>query len=93
MNDHLEDKKIVDKTLGHFYLDPDGSGYKLLENLIDEAKKLFPDKRYTERLIPFILKKILKERQVVSHQLVKTTEQTLKRHVNQKVLFTFAIGE
>ena len=89
MNDHLEDKKIVDKTL-ELLSDPRGNGYKLLENLIDEAKKLFPDNSYREKIIPFILKNIERSQVVVINS--KNDRANVERACKPNVLFTFAIG-
>ncbi len=89
MNDHLEDKKIVDKTF-ELLSDPRGNGYKLLENLIDEARKLFPDNSYREKIIPFILKNIERNQVVVINS--KNDRANVERACKPNVLFTFAIG-
>lgn len=89
MNDHLEDKKIVDKTI-ELLSDPSDKGYKLLENLVDEAKKLYPDNSYREKIIPFILKNIERSQVVVINS--KNDRANVERACKPNVLFTFAIG-
>ena len=89
MNDHLEDKKIVDKTI-ELLSDPSDKGYKLLENLVDEAKKLYPDNSYREKVIPYILKNIERSQVVVINS--KNDRANVERACKPNVLFTFAIG-
>ena len=89
MNDHLEDKKIVDKTI-ELLSDPSDKGYKLLESLVDEAKKLYPDNSYRERIIPYILKNIERSQVVVINS--KNDRANVERACKPNVLYTFAIG-
>ena len=89
MYDHLEDKKIVDKTI-ELLSDPNDKGYRLLESLVEEAKKLYPDNDYRQKIIPFILKNIERSQVVVINS--KNDRANVERACKPNVLYTFAIG-
>ncbi len=89
INDHIEDKKIVDKVIEHLN-DPLGTGLKLTESLMKEAQKLYPDQNKREAILQFVLKNIGKNQVVVINN--KNDRANVDRACNPKVLFTFAIG-
>ena len=89
INDHLEDKKIVDKTI-ELLTEYKTLGKKLLSELIDEAKKIVEDENLRREVVSFILQNIGKNQVVIINS--KNDRDNVDRACNPAILFTFAIG-
>jgi len=90
--DHVEDKKIVDRTLSDLSNPHSIKGKKILADLIKEARnfKLRPNDPTSEELVLHVLHNVGKhEVLIINH---KEDKSNVLRASKPKALFTFAIG-
>ncbi len=89
INDHLTDKKIVEKTIENL-IDYENSGRELLSDLFEEAKKIIEDSDTRRKVVGYILQNIGKNQVIIINS--KNDRDNVDRACNPEILFTFAIG-